>query len=464
MGLRAVHWVYVTWCSQTTVQRPAKRNFAPSVVGAGTRKIKLNRFTVLLSAIALFIAAISVYLSFRLLDPTPPKTLILATGKAGSAYEEMGKSYRKTLKESGVEVQLLASGGALENLELLKSGEADIGFLTMGYPAGQDAVNLRSLGAMFFEPLWVFTQDNDLLEGNLDSLRRTSISIGPSKSRSNSASRNLFEINGLDISDFNLFELDPITAAQQLKQGKLDTLFIVGNSISPVIKQLLSSRDSVLVDFERADAYVALFPELTKLIVPAGVGDLALNMPSSDTRLLAFTAMLGVNKDLHPITQSLVLEAAERVHAKPDLFHQASVFPQARDQLIILSDSAKAYYADGRPLLLRFLPYPVAVFFMQLMAAAIPLLAIAYPMFKLLPAAFHWIMRRQFYRVYSELRRIDRSIGNITEAELKMHLERLESLEQKVTGLKVPITYSTMLYALKGHIGSVLKRVRDALG
>ena len=301
-------------------------------------------------------------------------------------------------------------------------------------------------------------------KGNLDSLRRTSISIGPSKSRSNSASRNLFEINGLDISDFNLFELDPITAAQQLKQGKLDTLFIVGNSISPVIKQLLSSRDSVLVDFERADAYVALFPELTKLIVPAGVGDLALNMPSSDTRLLAFTAMLGVNKDLHPITQSLVLEAAERVHAKPDLFHQASVFPQARDQLIILSDSAKAYYADGRPLLLRFLPYPVAVFFMQLMAAAIPLLAIAYPMFKLLPAAFHWIMRRQFYRVYSELRRIDRSIGNITEAELKMHLERLESLEQKVTGLKVPITYSTMLYALKGHIGSVLKRVRDALG
>ena len=113
----------------------------------------MNRVTVLLSAIALLIAAISVYLSFRLLDPTPPKTLILATGTAGSAYEEMGQSYRKILKESGVEVQLLASGGALENLELLKSGQADIGFLTMGYPAGQDAVTLRSLGAMFFEPL-----------------------------------------------------------------------------------------------------------------------------------------------------------------------------------------------------------------------------------------------------------------------------------------------------------------------
>ena len=424
----------------------------------------MNRVTVLLSAIALLITAISVYLSFRLLDPTPPKTLILATGTAGSAYEEMGQSYRKILKESGVEVQLLASGGALENLELLKSGEADIGFLTMGYPAAQDAVNLRSLGAMFFEPLWVFTQDNDLLEGNLDSLRRTRISIGPSKSRSNSASRKLFELNGLETSDLNLFELDPTTAAQQLKQGKLDTLFITGNSISPVIKQLLSSRETVLVDFKRADAYVALFPELTKLVLPAGVGDLALNMPSSDTRLLAFTAMLGVNKDLHPITQSLVLEAAERIHAKPDLFHQAGVFPQARDQLIILSDSAKAYYADGRPLLLRLLPYPVAVLFMQLIAAAIPLLGIAYPMFKLLPSAFHWIMRHQFYRVYSELRQIDRSIGNITEAELKTHLERLENLEQKVTGLKVPITYSTMLYALKGHIGSVLKRVRDALG
>jgi len=260
-----------------------------------------------------------------------------------------------------------------------------------------------------------------------------------------------------------LSELEPSIAADQLLAGQLETQFIVGNAISPVIRRLLSVEEIMLVNFQRADAYVALFPELTKLIVPAGVGNLALNIPPQDKQVLAFTALLAIQKGLHPITQSLFLEAASRIHGAPDLFHAAGEFPQPRDQLILLSDSAKAYFADGRPLLLRLLPYPVAVLVMQLIAAAIPLLGVVYPMLRLMPFAFHWVMRHQFHRVYNELRLIDRGIGSASVADLEAHQERLEILEQRVTGLRVPVTYATKIYALKAHIGSVLQRVRDAL-
>jgi hypothetical protein len=54
------------------------------------------------------------------------------------------------------------------------------------------------------------------------------------------------------------------------------------------------------VDFQRADAYVVLLPELTKLIVPAGVGNLAHNLPTVDMRVLAFTAIVAVREDPHP--------------------------------------------------------------------------------------------------------------------------------------------------------------------
>lgn len=423
----------------------------------------MNRLRILFVALGVVLALASVYLSFQLLNPTPPKVVRLATGPDGSAYYRLGELYRRILADNGVEVILVPSGGALENLEILGEGAADLGFLHMGTPDTQGAGQLRSLGAMFFEPLWLFTRNPELAQGQVAGLTPGQMSIGPPKSRSNSASRYLLELNGIDADQLNLLELAPSAASSALERGDLESLFIVGNAISPVIKQLLANPDVSLADFERADAYAALFPELTKLVVPAGVGNLALDLPARDTRVLAFTAILAVDSGLHPITQSLFLEAASRIHSSPDIFHGAGEFPQPVDQALLLSDSARAYYADGRPLLLRLLPYWIAVIVMQLLAAAIPLLGLVYPLVKLMPSAFHWAIRRRFHLAYNELRSIDRSIGSASAEQLDAHLRRLEEMEQRATSLRVPVTYATMVYGLKAHIGSVLQRVRAAI-
>ncbi|WP_156507787.1 TAXI family TRAP transporter solute-binding subunit [Halioglobus sp. HI00S01] len=419
------------------------------------------RIRALFIIVAVIITLTSLYWSFRLLSPTPPKLLTMATGPAGSAYEKLGELYKETLAEHGVKVELISSRGAIENLEILKNGQADVGFATLGSPESEAAEELRSLGAMFFEPLWVFSNNSELDAGNVEKIRDLRISIGPPKSRSNSAARTLLSLNGVDPKTVEISEYEPAHAAALLKASDIDAQFVVSNAISPVISELLRADGISLIDFERADAYVALYPELTKLVVPAGVGSFALNLPPRDTRVLAFTAILAVQEGLHPITQSLFLEAAERIHGDPELFYRAGEFPQARDQLILLSDSAKAYYADGRPLLLRLLPYPVAVLVMQLLTAAIPLIGLVYPMLKAMPSAFHWLMRLQFHRVYTELRAIDRGINDASDDILESNQQRLESLQHRVTTLRVPVTYATKVYALKSHIGGVLQRVID---
>ena len=100
-------------------------------------------------------------LAYWWLQPTPPKTVVLATGPAQSAYEEFGKRYQQALAVEGITVQLLPSEGSLTNLQLLREGHADLAFVQGGTAVLQpeDHEQLRSLGSLFVEPLWLFYRE-----------------------------------------------------------------------------------------------------------------------------------------------------------------------------------------------------------------------------------------------------------------------------------------------------------------
>lgn len=96
--------------------------------------------------------------AYHWLDPNPPKQVVLATGPEQSAYDAMGQHYAKALSAYGIEVTLLPSEGSAHNLDLLRSGQADLAFVQGGSVAWNetDRQNLTALGNLFVEPLWVF--------------------------------------------------------------------------------------------------------------------------------------------------------------------------------------------------------------------------------------------------------------------------------------------------------------------
>ena len=100
-------------------------------------------------------------LAYWWLDPNPPKRVTLATGPAQSAYEEFGKRYAKALKLDGITVELITTQGSAANLQLLRDGKVDLGFVQGGTSDYTDAdkENLESLGSLFLEPLWLFYQE-----------------------------------------------------------------------------------------------------------------------------------------------------------------------------------------------------------------------------------------------------------------------------------------------------------------
>src|SRR5262249_20216437 len=146
-------------------------------------------------------------------------------------------------------------------------------------------------------------------------LRGKKISIGPEGSGTRALAERLLALNGFDGGAVERLSFSAAESAEPLLQGEIDAAAMVASWSTPAVRELPASADIELLDFPRADAYVALYPYLTKLTVPAGVGNIAENRPSADVNLLAVKASLIVHEDMDPALQHLLLDVATRIHS-----------------------------------------------------------------------------------------------------------------------------------------------------
>ena len=201
-----------------------------------------------------------------------------------------------------------------------------------------------------------------------------------------------------------MLALAPQAAGEKLLAGEIDVAFMMTAWESPVVQQLLADERIGLSSFPRADAFVALYPFLNKVVVPRGVRDLAKDRPPTDVILIAPKASLVVRKDLHPAIQYLLLNAAMQIHSGPSIFQHANQFPAAEAVDIPLSNEALRFYKSGPPFLHDYFPFWMAALVGKLIVLLIPILGVLYPMMKFLPRLYDWVMRSKIFRMYGELR------------------------------------------------------------
>ena len=93
----------------------------------------------------------------------------------------------------------------------------------------------------------------------------------------------------------------------------------------------------------------------------------------------------------------------------------------------------------------------------------LPLVALLYPLFKLMPPIYRWRMRSRIYRWYSELETVDSEMykEDLTE-NLDEYLLILDNLEEKVSNISVPPAYSEELYALRLHMDMLRNKLYRA--
>lgn len=195
-------------------------------------------------------------------------------------------------------------------------------------------------------------------------------------------------------------------------------------------------------------------------MLPAGVGDILNNRPPKDTVLLAPKGSLAVRADLHPAIQHLLLTAAVQIHSPPGIFQKAGQFPAAEAIDLPLSDEAQRFYKNGRPFLQEHLPFWMAALAERVFVVFIPLAVLLYPMFKLLPQMYDWLMQSRILRLYDEMRSIESEIESEGQAADGAAIgAKLDQLNQRANQLRLPTTYASTLYTLRSHIDLVRARL-----
>jgi TRAP-type uncharacterized transport system substrate-binding protein len=226
------------------------------------------RFIAVAGAVAIFFGA-----SLFIVTTLPPRELVMATGAEGDANYELGIRYREILAKEGVKLQLKRTSGSAENLRYLRDPRSQvsvgfIGFIQGGTTTSKEAPELESLGTVFDEPLWLFRR-SEMGEG-VEALRGRRLSIGSEGSGGRALALQILERTRLDSIIGELSGFPPQAAAEKLIAGDIDAGCIVTAWESPVVQSLLHAKGIELSSIQHVDAFVAIYPFLHKLVLPAG--------------------------------------------------------------------------------------------------------------------------------------------------------------------------------------------------
>lgn len=440
----------------------------------------------------------AIWLAIVILKPGPDGKLTLASGGSEGSYNELALQYQKQLAKYGVDVELRPlTAGANTVAALFGSGpsEVDGGFVKGGVAGSlqgryatveeralhdRQVENLVSVGRLFYEPIYVFyrrTAADAKLARSLSDFKGRKIWIGTPEGGSKRIVMKLLRANGVDEKNSTIVERELPEDAKPLLSGEADVAFVILPPESPKIFKLMRTDNILLMNFAaEADAYVARFPYLSKLVMNQGSIELAPDIPSADITLLSTSVALIVKRSVHPAIVSLLADAVldnprrgfDR-DGEPILFHRAGEFPNANDPEYEVARDAKVMFKSGElPFMLRAmapfnermgLPFWFTAYLHEhgtrTLLILIPLISIALPLMRILPMLYTWTMRRRLLHWYKQMKALEASLDShpaVTQTEILDARDTLERIDRGVSRIKIPLEFSDQYYDLRAHI------------
>ena len=410
------------------------------------------------------VVVIGFLIAARFVSPAPPRVIQMAAGTEGGAYVLFAERYAAALGRHGIALEIQHSSGTLENLELIRTGRADVGLVQTGVVDPTDSSAMQSLGSLFHEPFWIFVREG-LDESQLSALHGLRIDVGPPGSGTRALATKLLTSNGVTESTSEWIALGEADRERALAAGQLDAVVRVGSVDSPDVRQLLVDSRVRLMGISRAEAHIRLDRSLSRVVLPEGAIDFVHNIPESDTVLLSAMGELVVGEGFHPALVDVLLQAVAEVHAEGDIFAEPGTLPSPRWIDLPLSPEADRYFKYGPPFLQRYLPFWAATQIDRLKVMLIPVIALLLPLARIFPPTYRWRVRSRIYRWYRELRDAEPVPGAVLDAEdIDVRLEDVARIEREIAKVPTPPSYAAELYTLRLHVEFVRRRLEATRG
>ena len=407
--------------------------------------------------VALLLIAMAGY---WLIDPAPPKHIVVSISKQDGNYQAYASLYGVLLQEEGITLEIRESEGPIQSLKALRDKDADVdmAFMPGGVANFESTVGVVSLGSLYYEPLWIFHKVRSRVE-NLSDLKGKRIAVGRPGSGSHILSRMLLSAVGVSAENSSILEVGDEEAADALLLSTVDVIFLAGVATTPLIQKVASIPGIELADLSEAEAISRQFNFLHHLVLPKGALSLEKNLPPHEVNMLAPTVTLIARESMHQALVYLVLKVISRVHGGAGMLQHAGEFPSDKDTDFEISSQAKHYFESGPPFLDRYLPFWAATFVNRVLIILLPLVALAIPLSRIAPAIYAWLMKSRIYKRYGELRFLELQLRNARQDDLPRLRKELDAIENKVNNMRLPVAFSSHLYDLRSHIELVRARL-----
>ena len=420
-----------------------------------------DRVRILLSLV-IAVAAL-LWIAFHFLQPAPPRRIVFASGAQYGMYHAYANRYREILARDGVTLVEQMTGGAEENLQLLRNPKSgvDVALVQGGMATPADAERLMMLASLYYEPLWIFYRDAKTLT-ELKQLAGKRVAVGATGSGTLAFVTPILAANQVTPANTEFVRSSPTEALAELRAGQIDAALLVGSARTTLILDALRDPAIKLMSLERADAYARLFPYVTHLTLPPGTIDLARDVPRTEVAMIGTKALLVAREGLHPALINLLLDAAREVHGGQGLFEAAGEFPSTIEVDLPVSPDADRHKRFGPSLLYRYLPFWLATVVERTIILVVPLLVILVPLMNYLPQFLRWRVRSRIYRWYGELALLERDVATRTGAlPLDKWNGDLDRIERAVAQIRTPASFASEAYTLREHIG-IVRRAMEA--
>jgi TRAP-type uncharacterized transport system substrate-binding protein len=400
----------------------------------------------------------------RFIFPAPPHHLRIAAGSQGSYFHDVAAAYQTALAKEGITLEIVQTLGALDNLQLVKDGKVDLALTHDGLVLTIDEPQLRSLGSISYEPMWVFRRKGTPTVTDLTQLKGMRVNIGPEGSGVRLLAIKLLSLSGVTPLNTRFLGVSAMESIELMNAGHLDIGFFMDPPENDIIKSLFISQDILEVDLKNADAFHRNLRFLHVTPLAPSTIDLASAQPSTEFRTVSVTNIVTVNRQLHPAIQYLMLSIMDKVHHAPSLISTEGEFPSDKDVGLPLSDEAEIFYGKGMPFLSQYLPFELASIVERLSKSLLPFFLVIFPVLKFIPSIMKWRTSRKFSKLYRSLVDVETLMRTRTDQISDVEYEfMLNRIEEKI-GLENLSLSSSEVYVLREHIELVrgqIKRFTD---
>jgi TRAP-type uncharacterized transport system substrate-binding protein len=424
------------------------------------QRLGYDRLIVGLVAVAVLIGVSWIVLGY--LIPSPPSIVTIATGEKGTTFDYLGERYRARFARAGIRLNLRGSGGASENVRLLRDPKSNvqIAFTTGGISNSTQAPELLSMGLISNVPFWIFYPSSQSLD-RLSQLNGKRIAVGPEGSGARYVAERVLSRAKVDAATATLLPLAGNGAVDALKDGTADAALLVGGADAPSVESLLNNPNVRLMNFSLADAFTRVFPDLVRLVLPKGVVQVDPPNPPDDITLVGTTAKVLVRDDLHPAIIQLLAQTLKEEHSGAGLFQRSGEFPAADDPEYTMSSVAVEYYRNGPSLLAEYLPLWRTTYVQRTIAFLIAALAILFPVFGIAPRLYEWFVRQRFRQFYQRLRAVENTIqAGVTAAKAEALEAELDDIDRSTS--TIPMRQSDLYFMLRYHLDRTRSRLIQA--